>query len=114
MTISNECLTIPPDHPLAKEFYDLQCIQSMCFSRLNPAFPHYDAAKVDEFEKALAMACDRIGVLQDQYRAERGGDTTCRVGLTYGANGFPLVDGRARNGTPFIEGGWLRLVPKEI
>jgi hypothetical protein len=35
-----------------------------------------------------------IEALQKKYRQERGGDETCRVGLTYDARGFPVVNGR--------------------
>jgi hypothetical protein len=112
MTISNECLMIPPDHPIAKEFYDMQCAQGMCMSHLNPAFPLYDVAKVDERTVALGKISDRITEMQEQYRVERGGDATCTVGLTYGDNRFPLVDGRPKNGAPFVEGGLLWVVPK--
>jgi hypothetical protein len=112
MTVSNECLKISPDHPLAKEFYDLECALGMCFSHLNPAFQYYDAAKVDEYTTALGKVSDRIRELQEQIRRERGGDDTCTVGLTRGANGFPLVDGRPKNGMPFVEGGLLWPVPK--
>jgi hypothetical protein len=108
--ISNQFLAIPPDHASAKELYDLEIIQATLLHHLNPAHPQYDADKVDEFMKALALAGDRMGVLRDEYRVKQGGDDTCRAGLARGENGFPLVDGRPKNGSPFIEGGWLRLV----
>jgi hypothetical protein len=108
--ISNEFLAMPPDYPSAKELYDLECIQSTLLLHMIPGHPYYDAAKVDEYQKALALAGDRMGVLRDEYRVERGGDETCRAGLTRGDNGFPVVDGRPKNGSPYIEGGWLRLV----
>jgi hypothetical protein len=107
MTISNEGLRIPPDHPLAKEFYDMHCAQCMCIDHLNPTVPHYDAAKVDEYTTAIGKIGDRITELQNLYRAERGADETCTVTLTYGPNRFPLVDGRPKNGMPFVEGGLL-------
>jgi hypothetical protein len=110
--ISNQFLAIPPDHPLAKEFYDMLCAQSMCIGHLNPAFRLYDAGKVDEYKVALGKIDARILELQQLYRVERGGDETCTVGLTYGENGFPVVDGRPSNGMPFVEGGMLWVVPK--
>ena len=105
MTISNQFLAIPPDHPLAKEFYNLECIQSTFIAHLSPVHPHYDAAKNDEHEKNLALVDDAIRFLQGQYRHERGGDESCTVGLTRGPNGYPVVDGRPSNGDPFIQPG---------
>jgi hypothetical protein len=105
MTIQNQFLAIPPDHPLAKEFYDLEIAQSTIIEHLNPTSLHFNAAKVDEYSKALALVDARIGFLQNEIRQERGGDETCTVGLTYGANGFPIVAGRASNGTPVLMSG---------
>lgn len=107
MTSKNKFLEIPQDHPLAAEFYDMECALGMCISHLNPAFPHYDAAKVDEYTQALGKISYRIREMQDQIRRERDGDETCTVGLSRGENGFPLVDGRPKNGMPFVEGGLL-------
>jgi hypothetical protein len=100
--ISNECFFLPPDHALAKEFYDLQCIQATFLNLLMPGHPEYDASKQQERETNLALAGDSIRFLQGQYRHERGGDDTCSVSLTYGANRCPLVDGRPTDGSPYM------------
>lgn len=102
MTVSNECLFIPPSHPLAPEFYDLQCGQATVMHHMVPAHPNYDATKQPELSKALETINDAIGFLHGQYRIERGGDGSCTVSLTYGPNGFPVVDGRGSKGEPFI------------
>lgn len=47
---------------------------------------HLDAAAMDLVDK-------EIGATLEKYRIERGGDETCRVGLTY-INGVPVVKGR--------------------
>jgi hypothetical protein len=108
--ISDQHFAIPPSHPIAPEFYDLQIIEANLISHLIPGHPHHDPEKQDEYEKALALTGDRMRQLQDQIRSERGGDASCRVGLTLSENGYPLVDGRPRNGMPFIQGGGIRLV----
>jgi hypothetical protein len=103
--LKNQFLAIPPDHPLAKEFYDMECAQSTVIEHLNPTSRHYDAAKVDEYSKALVLVDDRIRFLQNEIRNERGADASCSVGLTRGPNGFPIVDGRPSNGTPVLMSG---------
>jgi hypothetical protein len=103
MTISNQCLTVPPDHPLAKEMYDYQSAQSTIMAHLDPANPDYDAAKVEQRTKEFALVDGAIRFVQAQYRAERGGDESCTVGLTYGIPPrYPIVDGRPSDGSPFI------------
>lgn len=107
MAISNQFLTIPPGHHLAKEMYDLWCVQTTLMNVFIPGSPLHrqyarDVEKLDEFSKALDMANAAILFLQGQFRAERGGDESCAVSLTIGANGFPVVDGRSPDGMPFI------------
>lgn len=102
MTLQNQHLTIPPDHAVAVEFYDLQCVQSTIMNEHYRASVAGDAARVREMEALLAMVDGSIRFLQTQYRCERGGDDSCRVGLTIGSNGYPVVTGRARDGSPFI------------
>lgn len=111
MAISNQCLTIPPDHPLAKELYDLICAQLKCMRVFSPgtaehAAYHGNAEKQDEYGKALHLIDAEILFLQAQYRAQRGGDESCTVGLTYGPNGFAKVDGRPPDTTSTIE-AWV-------
>jgi hypothetical protein len=108
MTVSNEHFAIPPGHPLAKEFYDLQCIQATLMKHMIPGCPLYDDAKQDEYSKALGLTGEAIRFLQGQYRHERGADDSCTVSLTYGANFFPQVEGRPSDGSPFIHPGPLK------
>jgi hypothetical protein len=103
VTVSNQCLFIPPSHALAREMYDLQTAQSVVMNHMHPALcQDYDATKQPELSKALETINDAIGFLHGQYRHERGGDESCTVSLTYGPNGFPVVDGRGSKGEPFI------------
>jgi hypothetical protein len=88
VTISNQCLTIPPDHPLAVELFDLLGLQKVLMDRMIGGRPRdqLDAAAFDLVNK-------EIDATLEKYRLERGGDQTCRVGLTY-VNGVPVVKGR--------------------
>jgi hypothetical protein len=98
----DQCLTIPPDHPLAIEFYDLQCSQSTFLNEMLRAVSAGDTGRAAEMDAALVVANESIKFLQMQYRRERGADDSCTVGLTIGANGYPVVNGRPADGSPFV------------
>jgi hypothetical protein len=100
MTIQKQLLVISPGHPLAKEFYDLQCVQATAVAHMIE-----DASKHDEHAKTLALVDEAIRFLQGQYRHECGADETCPVSLSYGPNRFPMVEGRPSDGSPFIHSG---------
>jgi hypothetical protein len=86
--------------------YDLQCAQSTITAHLDPAYPNYDVAKVAERTKEFDTVNDAVRFVQAQYRAERGGDDSSTVSLTYGSPPrFPIVDGRPSDGSPFIQPG---------
>lgn len=102
MGISNQGLILPPDHPLAKELYDLQCAETAAMQPFIPG-PTFDPSLHDECDKILNVIADAILFVQGQYRAERGADASCTVGLTYDAdNRWPVVEGRSAIGEPFI------------
>jgi hypothetical protein len=88
VTISNKCLMIPPDHPLAVTLFDLIGLQKVLMDRMIGGLPrdHLDAAALDLVDKEIYATLEK-------YRLERGGDQTCSVGLTY-VNGVPVVKGR--------------------
>jgi hypothetical protein len=92
--ISNQCLTIPPDHALAKEYYDLMGLSNAVIQKHIDAFA---AGNVEELQR-IGMASDLISAelrkLDDEIRRERGADETCRVLMTYNEHGFPVVNGR--------------------
>jgi hypothetical protein len=96
--IQNQCLFIPPDHPLAVELYDLIGLQGVLMSQQNDEAALVNAggdrASYDRHDVAIGLVDKEIEALQKKYRVERGGDETCRVGLTYDARGFPVVNGR--------------------
>ena len=96
--ISNQGLTIPPDHPLAKELFDLLGLQKVTMEQQNVEAARVNAGgdrtSYDRHDAAMIMIGKEIESLLEKYRLECGGDETCRVGLTYGANGYPIVNGR--------------------
>jgi hypothetical protein len=105
MTISNQFFAIPPDHPLAVALFDLMGLQKVLMDRMigGAQRDHMDAVAFDLVNK-------EIDATLQKYRLERGGDASCRVGLSY-VNGVPVVkarpalrvvDGRSSNGEPFI------------
>jgi hypothetical protein len=96
VTISNQFLAIPPDHPLAAKMYDLIGLQFATIPERNAAHWAGDVPRTQRADTALAMIGAEMGTICDQIRAERGADATCTVGLTYDAAGHPVVDGRYR------------------
>jgi hypothetical protein len=98
VTISNQCLTIPPDHPLAVELFDLIGLQGVLINQLNSEAALVNAGGDRTFlernEAAMTMVNTKIEALLQEYRDERGGDETCTVGLTYDSRFLPLVKGR--------------------
>ena len=96
--ISNQFFAIPPDHPLAKELFDLLGLQKVTMEQQNHEAAAVNAGgdrtSYDRHNAAKVLINHRIEALLKKYRLERGGDETCRVGLTYGANGYPIVTGR--------------------
>ncbi|WOH58529.1 hypothetical protein [Bradyrhizobium sp. BWC-3-1] len=96
--ISNECLHIPPDHPLAIELYDLIGLQGVIIGRMNEEAALVNAggdrSTFDKLQCAMPLVNAEVETLLEEYRSERGGDETCRVGLTCDARGYPVVVGR--------------------
>jgi hypothetical protein len=101
MTIKNQCLTIPPDSPLAAELFDLIGIQAdilsdhFTFSTTLANAPGA-ATALAIIEARFADNNVAIELVRNQYRRERGGDSSCTVGLTYGADRYPIVGARPR------------------
>jgi hypothetical protein len=52
--LSNQRLSIPPDHPIAKQLYDLLCIECTIVAHMSPA--HYDASREAEHFRTLTYA----------------------------------------------------------
>jgi hypothetical protein len=96
--ISNECFHIPPDHPLAKELFDLLGLQMVTMQQQNVEAARVNAGgdrtSYDRHDAAMIVIGRAIEALLEKYRLERGGDESCRVGLTYDACGYPVVSGR--------------------
>jgi hypothetical protein len=96
--ISNQRFAIPPDHPLAKELFDLLGLQKATMEQQNHEAAAVNAGgdrtSYDRLDAAMTIICKEIESLLEKYRLECGGDESCRVGLTYGANGYPVVNGR--------------------
>jgi hypothetical protein len=96
MTIQkNICLRMPPDHPLAIEFYDLVHVRSSEINNLQLAAARSgdrdQVAKLDLAMQAINAAVEKIRV---KFRQECGADNSCTVGFTTNANLFPVVKGR--------------------
>lgn len=108
MTISNERLTIPPDHPLAVELYDLISLQGVLISQQCSeavlVSAGGDRASFDRHEAAMVLVNKEVEAALEKYRIERGGDDTCTVGLTY-ERGFPVVNGRRRSAARLVHSG---------
>jgi hypothetical protein len=98
VSISNQFLAIPPDHPLAVELFDLLGLQMVTMQQQNHEAAVVNAGgdrtSYDRHDAAMRIINDEIEALQKKYRSEHGGDESCRVGLTYGVNGYPVVNGR--------------------
>jgi hypothetical protein len=98
LKISNQFLAIPPDHPSAIPLFDLIGLQKVCMdqidSELAAAVTGGDNTLYDQTVLALDVVNKKIEAILKKYRIERGGDETCRVGLTYDARGYPIVTGR--------------------
>lgn len=96
--ISNQFLAIPPDDPRAVELFDLIGLQMVAMEQQNQEAALVNAGgdrtAYDRYNVALALIDEKITSLLIKYRIERGGDETCRVGLTYDARGYPVVNGR--------------------
>jgi hypothetical protein len=96
--ISNQGLKIPPDSPMAKELFDLLGLQKVTMDRANVEAARVNAGgdrtSYDRHDAAMVLINHRMEALLKKYRLERGGDETCRVGLTYDARGYPVVKGR--------------------
>jgi hypothetical protein len=91
MTISNHLFTIPPGDPRAVELFDLLGLQGVLMNQMGwPA----TVENMTATKAAFDLVNDEITELLTNYRLECGGDESCRVGLTYAANGYPVVDGR--------------------
>jgi hypothetical protein len=95
VTVSNESLKIPPDHPLAIALYDLIGLQGVLMNQQNIEAALVNAggdrASFDRHDAAMDLVSKEIEAVLKKYRLERGGDETCRVGLTYDARGYPIV-----------------------
>jgi hypothetical protein len=98
VTISNQFLAIPADDPRAVELYDLIGLQMVLMEQQNHEAALVNAGgdrtSFDRHDVAMGIVNKEIEALLQKYRRERGGDETCRVGLTYDARGFPVVNGR--------------------
>jgi hypothetical protein len=94
MTISNQFLRIPPDHPLAQKFYDAIQRQFALIELRNAAHGAGEVERLKLIDVELDAVDDAIREMQNEIRQERGADESCTVGLTYDRNGFPVVNGR--------------------
>jgi hypothetical protein len=94
VTISNQCLSIPTDHPLAQKFYDAVDLQFALIRERHPVHLAGDIARLEIIDRDIKIVGDAITEMQDEIRRERGGDETCTVGLTYDRKGYAVVNGR--------------------
>ncbi len=92
--ISNQCLLIPPDHPLAKQMYDATAITFALIAERHAVYQAGDVARLQIIDRDIEAVGNIIHEMQDEIRRERGGDTSCTVGLEYDARGYPVVKGR--------------------
>jgi hypothetical protein len=104
VTTQNQFFAIPPDDPRAVALYDLIGLQGVIIVQQNVEATLVkaggDRTSYDQLEAAMGIVNKKIEALLREYRLEQGGDETCRVGLTYDARGFPVVNGRA--GAPLL------------
>jgi hypothetical protein len=94
MTLSNQCLSIQPDHALAQKFYDAVDLSFALILERHPVYCSGDVARLEIIDRDLKVVGDAITEIQNEIRRERGGDATCTVGLTYDRKGYPVVNGR--------------------
>src|SRR5258708_30724780 len=94
MTLHHQCLDIPPDHPIAQDFYDVVGLQFVLIDQRNAAHWAGDVDRVKLVDEALELVGDAITGMQNEIRRERGGDETYTVGMTHAGNGYPVVNGR--------------------
>ena len=117
MTISNQCFSIPPNDPRAKDLFDLIGLQIVIMEQQNTEAALVNAggdrASFDRHEAAMTMVNEKIEALLLKYRLECGGDETCRVGLTYDRRGYPVVEGRRSNPRLTVISGGADVTPLE-
>jgi len=96
--IQNQCFSIPPDDPRAVEVFDLIGLQGVIMSQQNDEAALVNAGgdrtKFDRFDAAMRLVNKKLEEIITEFRLERGGDETCRAGLTY-VRGYPVVTGRS-------------------
>ncbi len=92
--ISNQRLTIPPDHPLAKEYYDFIGLSNVLIQKYQVVLHAGDVDELKRIVTASEIVSAELRKLDDEIRRERDADETCRVVLTYDAHGLPVVNGR--------------------
>jgi hypothetical protein len=94
--IQNQCFSIPPDHPIAQKFYDAVEIQFALIRERHSVqcSGSADVARIQIIDRDIKIVGDIITEMQNEIRRERGGDSSCRVGLTYDQSGHPVVVGR--------------------
>jgi hypothetical protein len=89
-------LAIPPDHALAVELYDLIGLQGVIISKQNAEAELVNAGgdrtQYDRLDTAMGTVNEKVEAIRRQYQVECG--SIGRVGLTYDARGFPVVNGR--------------------
>jgi hypothetical protein len=90
-------LSIPPDHPLATELFDLISLQVVLIKQINSETAKVNAGGdrtlLERSFTAMDMVNKEIESVREEYRRARCADDTCSVGLTYVHN-RPIVDGR--------------------
>ena len=96
--LSNQCLLLPPEHPLAVELFDLAGLQWVVIDKANAEAALVNAGSdrgaFDRLDQAMHLINEKIATLFAKYREERGADASCTVGFTPDARGLPLVKGR--------------------
>jgi hypothetical protein len=96
--LSNQCLTLAPEHPLAIELFDLVGLQWVVIDKQNAeaAKVHAggDRAAFDRLDEAMRLISEKIQSLFAKYRDECSADASCTVSFTHDARGYPLVKSR--------------------
>jgi hypothetical protein len=95
--LSNQRLSMPPDHPLAPELFYLIGLENIIINKSNDEVALVnsggDRTSFDRLDAAMALVCKQIELLSQKYREERDADESCRVCLTYDARRLPIVKG---------------------
>ena len=85
--IQNQCLKLPPEHPLAGQLHKLIGLQWLVIDQRNAAIKTGDSAAVARCTEALELIVESVEKIRVAYRAECDADDTCTVGFTHDEEG---------------------------